>query len=182
MVKEILVASGITVSYVMIWQWGLTFGGDIANNLRRWAPRRGDKWHFDVVVLTIGGKQHYLWRAVDRDSYVLDVLVQSQRVMVTDKLKSYTAAMRDIIRGVEQRQHKGINNRAENSHQPTRRRVRQMKQFKSARLVQRFLSIHDPIANLFPLRRDHRPAANYRAAWAQACEVWVEVAGAKLTA
>ncbi len=107
---------------------------------------------------------------------------RAPQVMVTDKLKSYAAAKRDIMPGVEYRQHKGINNRAENFHQPTRRRERQMKRFKSARRVQRFLSIHDPIANLFHLRRDHRPAADYRAARAQAFEAWAEVAGAKLAA
>jgi len=203
MVEEMLGARGITVSYETIRQWGLKFGRDIANSLRRRAPRRGDKSHLDEVVLTIGGKHHYLWRAVDRDGFVLDVLVQSRRdkaaakrllrtlwkrqgraprVMVTDKLKSYAAGKRDIMPGVEPRQHKGINNRAENSHQPTRRRERQMKRFKSARHVQRFLSIHDPIANLFHLRRDHRPVVDYRAARAQAFETWAEVAGARLAA
>ena len=79
MVEEMLVARGITVSYETIRQWGLKFGRDIANNLRRREPRRGDKWHLDEVVLTIAGKHHYLWRAVDRDGFVLDVLVQSRR-------------------------------------------------------------------------------------------------------
>ena len=203
MVEEMLAARGITVSYETIRQWGLKFGRDIANTLRRQAPRRGDKWHLDEVVLTIAGKHHYLWRAVDRDGFVLDVLVQGRRdrkaakrllrklmkaqsraprVMVTDKLKSYAAARREIMPGVEHRQHKGINNRAENSHQPTRRRERQMKRFKSPRQVQRFLSIHDPIANLFHLHRDHRPAAEYRAARAQAFATWAEVAGARMAA
>ncbi|MHA7066222.1 IS6 family transposase [Azospirillum argentinense] len=203
MVEEMLTARGIVVSHETVRQWGLTFGREIADRLRRRAPRRGDKWHLDEVVLTIAGKKHYLWRAVDRDGFVLDVLVQSRRdakaakrllrkllkkqgwvprVMVTDKLKSYAAAKRDVMPGVEHRQHKGLNNRAENSHQPTRRRERQMKRFKSARQVQRFLSIHDPIANLFHLRRDHRPASNYRAARAQAFIAWAEVAGAPLAA
>src|SRR4051812_48899141 len=115
---------------------------------------------------------------------LLDVLVQSRRdkkaakrllrkllkkqmrpprVMVTDKLPSYGAAKKEIMPGVEHRRHKGLNNRAENSHQPTRRRERQMKRFKSAGQAQRFLSAHDQIANLFPPRRDHRPADQYRA-------------------
>ena len=203
MVEEMLAARGITVSYETVRQWGLKFGRDIANRLRRRAPRRGDKWHLDEVVLAIGGKRHYLWRAVDKNGFVLDVLVQSRRdakaakrllrkllkrqgveprVLVTDKLKSYAAAKRETMPGVEHRQHKGLNNRAENSHQPTRRRERQMKRFKSARQVQRFLSIHDPIANLFNLRRDHRPVADYRTARAQAFETWAEVAGARLAA
>ncbi len=103
-------------------------------------------------------------------------------MLVTDKLTSYAAAKRTIMPGVEHRQHKGISNRAENSHQPTRRRERQMTRFKSPRQVQRFLSIHDPIANLFHLRRDHRPASDCRAARAQAFTAWVEVAGAPLAA
>ncbi|HYH19879.1 MAG TPA: IS6 family transposase [Azospirillum sp.] len=203
MVEEMLAARGIVVSHETVRQWGLKFGREIADRLRRRAPRRGDTWHLDEVVLTIAGKKHYLWRAVDRDGYVLDVLVQSRRdakaakrllrkllkkqgwaprVVVTDKLKSYAAAKRDVMPGVEHRQHKGINNRAENSHQPTRRRERPMKRFKSPRQAQRFLSIHDPIANLFHLRRDHRSASNYRAARAQAFASWAEVAGAPLAA
>jgi putative transposase len=100
--------------------------------------------------------------------------------MVTDKLCSYSAAKKEIMPGVEYRQHKGLNNRAENSHQPTRRRERQMKRFKSARHVQRFVSIHDPIANLFYLRRGHVTASQYRAARSQAFEDWAEIAGAPL--
>src|SRR5215203_5061378 len=129
---------------------------------------------------------------------VLDILVQSRRnakaakrllrkllkkqgiaprVMITDKLASYGAAKREIMPGVEYRQHKGLNNRAENSHQPTRRRERQMKRFKSARQAQRFLSAHDQINNLFQLRRDHIPADQHRAARTQAFQTWAEVTG-----
>jgi putative transposase len=135
-------------------------------------------------VLKIAGKTHYLWRAVDQHGVVLDVLVQSRRdkkaakrllrkllkrqcraprVMITDKLGSYGAAKKEIMPGVEHRQHKGLNNRAENSHQPTRRRERQMKRFKSARQAQRFLSAHDPINNLFLLPRHRISATDYRA-------------------
>ena len=118
------------------------------------------------VVISIAGKKHWLWRAVDQHGLVLDILVQSRRdkkaakrlfrkllkkqgraprVLVTDKLKSYAAAKREIMPGVEP--HKGLNDRAENSHQPTRRRERIMKRFKSPRQVQRFLSVHDQVAN-----------------------------------
>jgi putative transposase len=113
----------------------------------------------DEVVITIADKKNWLWRAVDQDGFVLVVLVQSRRnikaakclmrklmkgqghsprVMITDKLRSYGAAKRDIMPGVEHRSHKGLNNRSENSHQPTRRRKRIMKGFKSARHLQRF--------------------------------------------
>ena len=135
---------------------------------------------------------------MDQNGVVLDILVQSRRdkhaakrllrkllkkqmrsprLLITDKLRSYGAAKREIMPGVEHRQHKGLNNRAENSHQPTRRRERQMKRFKSARQAQRFLSAHDQINNLFHLRRDHLPALQYRAARTQAFQTWAEVTG-----
>ena len=153
--------------------------------------------------MKIAGVKHWLWRAVDQDGFVLDVLVQSRRdkaaaarllrkllrkqmrpprVMVTDKLPSYGAAKKDLLPGVEHRQHKGLNNRAENSHQPTRRRERQMKQFKSVGQAQRFLSAHDGINNLFYLRRDHLPADQYRAARAKAFQTWAEITGVAGTA
>ena len=152
MVEELLAARGITVSHETVRQWGLKFGQAFANEIRRRLPRPGDKWHLDEVEIKIAGKKHWLWRAVDQDGTVLDVLVQSRRdkraakrllrkllkrqgrpprVMVTDKLASYPAAKKELMPGVEHRRHKGLNNRAENSHQPTRRRERQMKRFKS---------------------------------------------------
>src|SRR3954454_18650921 len=198
MVEEMLAARGISVTYETIWQWVLKFGREFANRLRRRAPRRGDKWHLDEVVITIAGTKHWLWRAVDQEGFVLDVLVQSRRdkkaakrllrkllkkqdraprVLITDKLASYGAAKGEVMPAVEHRKHKGLNNRAENSHQPTRRRERQMKRFKSPGQAQRFLSAHDGINNLFHLRRDHRPAAQYRAARTQALQTWAEVTG-----
>jgi putative transposase len=97
--------------------------------------------------------------------------------MITDKLASYGAAKREVMPSVEHRQHKGLNNRAENSHQPTRRRERQMKQFKSAGQAQRFLSTHDRINNLFYLRRDHVTAAEFRASRSQRFHIWAEICG-----
>lgn len=158
MVEELLAARGIRVSHETIRQWALKFGQDFANQIRRRLPKARDKWHHDEVVIKIAGVKHWLWRAVDQDGMVLDVLVQSRRdtqaakrllrkllkrqmrpsrVMITDKLGSYGAAKKEIIPSVEHRQHKGLNNRAENSHQPTRRRERQMKRFKSAGQAQR---------------------------------------------
>jgi putative transposase len=102
---------------------------------------------------------------------------RAPRVMITDKLASYPAAKKDLMPGVEHRRHKGLNNRAENSHQPTRRRERQMKRFKSPGQAQRFLSAHDPINNLFHLRRDHVTADRYRAARTPVFEVWADVTG-----
>ena len=97
--------------------------------------------------------------------------------MITDKLASYGAAKSEVMPGVEHRQHKGLNNRAENSHQPTRRRERQMKQFKSAGQAQRFLSAHDQINNLFHFRRDHVTAAEHRASRTQKFRIWAEISG-----
>src|ERR671910_1213587 len=198
MVEEMLAARGILVSHETVRQWALKFGQGFANGIRRRLPRPGDKWHLDEVQITIAGKKHWLWRAVDQDGIVLDALVQSQRdkraakrllrkllkrqgraprVMVTDKLASYPAAKNEVMPGIEHRRHKGLNNRAENSHQPTRRRERQMKRFKSPGQAQRFLSAHDGINNLFHLRRDHLPARQYRAARTRAFQTWAAVTG-----
>ena len=104
------------------------------------------------------------------------------RVLITDKLRSYAAAKREIMPGVEHRQHKGLNNRAENSHQPTRRRERIMKRFKSPRQVQRFLSIHDQIANVFARRPTQNIAAKFHSARIQAFTAWSEVTGVAMAA
>ncbi len=133
-VETILAARGIVVSDESIREWGLRFGRLFANELKRRRPRPGDKWHLDEVFIRVGGKQHYLWRAVDQNGHVLDILVQSRRntkaakrffrkllrglqyaprVIVTDKLGSYAAAKRTILPHVEHRQSKYLNNRAE---------------------------------------------------------------------
>src|SRR5215210_2725324 len=203
MVEEMLAARGIIVSHESVRQWALKFGQAFANRIRRRLPAAGDKWHLDEVVVKIAGVKHWLWRAVDQTGMVLDVLVQSRRnapaakrllrkllkkqcraprVLITDKLASYSAAKSEVMPSVEHRKHKGLNNRAENSHQPTRRRERQMKRFKSPGQAQRFLSAHDGINNLFHLRRDHLPAVQYRAARTQAFQTWAEVTGVAATA
>src|SRR3954447_27016432 len=198
MVQEMLAARGIIVSHENVRQWARKFGQALANQIRRRLPGAGDKWHLDEVVIMIAGVKHWLWRAVDQTGIVLDVLVQSRRDakaakrllrkllkrqggaprgMITDKLASYPAAKRDLMPGVEHRRHKGLNNRAENSHQPTRRHERQMKRFKSPRQAQRFLSAHNQINNLFHLRRDHLSANEYRAARARAFGTWADISG-----
>ena len=198
MVDELLAARGIIVSYETVRQWAQKFGQSFANQIRRRLPAAGDKWHMDEVVITISGVKHWLWRAVDQTGTVLDILVQSRRdtqaakrllrkllkrqcrpprVMITDKLASYGSAKREVMPSVEHRKHKGLNNRAENSHQPTRQRERQMKRFKSPGQAQRFLSAHDGINNLFHLRRHQLPATQYRADRTQTFQVWAEVTG-----
>ncbi len=198
MVEEMLGARGIVVSHEPVRQWALKFGQEFANQIWRRLPCAGDKWHLDEVVIRIAGVKHWLWRAVDQTGMVLDVLVQSRRdkraakrllrkllkrqcraprVMITDRLSSYGAIRRELIHGIEHRQHKGLNNRAENSHQPTRRRERQMKRIKSARQAQRFLSAHVQVVNLFHLRRDHVAASGHRASRARAFEAWADISG-----
>ncbi len=197
-VELILAARGVVVSYESIREWGLRFGRLFANSLKRRRPQPGDKWHLDEVFIRMQGEVHYLWRAVDQDGHVLDILVQSRRntkaakrffrkllrglqyvprVIVTDKLRSYATAKRDILPGVEHRQSRYLNNRAEVSHQPTRRRERQMQRFKSARHAQRFLSTHCRIHNHFQLRRHRLPADEYRAARDAAFRTWHDVVG-----
>ena len=170
MVEEMLAARGVDVSHETIRRWALKFGQGLANDIRQRLPQAGDKWHLDKVVIGIAGRKLWLWRAVDQNGAVLDVLVRSRRdaraakrllrkllkrqtctprVMITDKLRGYGAAAKSIMPGVEHRQHKGLNNRAENSHQPTRRHERIMKRFKSPKQAQRFLATHDQVANLF---------------------------------
>jgi putative transposase len=159
-VEEMLGARGISVTYETIRQWGLKFSRELANRIRRRAPRRGDKWHLDEVVITIAGRSIGCGaRLTKRASFSMsssragatrrppsvctvncEEAEASARVLITDKLKSYSAAKRQILPGVEHRQHKGLNNRAENSPQPTRRRERIMKRFKSPRQVQQFLA------------------------------------------
>lgn len=202
-VEELLAQRGIVVTYETVRQWCLKFGQTYANELRRRRSRCGDKWHMDEVVLSIQGKKHYLWRAVDQHGNVLDILVQSRRnkkaakrffrkllkglhyvprVIITDKLKSYAAAKREILPGVEHRQHKRLNNRAENSHQPTRLREKKMRRFKSARHAQRFLSAFGRIYEHFKPRRHRMNAQEYRARLRCRFQVWNEVTGVKLVA
>ncbi|MCT4576382.1 MULTISPECIES: IS6 family transposase [Alphaproteobacteria] len=198
MVEDLLAERGIIVSHQTVRAWAEKFGREFAKTIRRRsAGKLGDKWHLEEVVISIGGRKHWLWRAVDQEGFVLDVLVQARRdrraalrlmrrlltrqghpprVLVTDKLRSYPAAKRQIMPGVEHRSHKGLNNRAENSHQSTRRRERVMKRFKSARQLQRFASIHDPIANLFHLPRHKMTSADFRELRAAAMEAWRDIA------
>ncbi|MDQ0835988.1 putative transposase [Streptomyces achromogenes] len=147
-VEELMLERGMVVSYETIRRWCGKFGEAYGNALRRRQPRPGDKWHLNEVFIKINGVQRYLWRAVDQDGNVLDILVQNRRdkaaarrffrrlmkktrtvprVIVTDKLRSYGAAHREVMPSVEHRQSKYLNNRAENSHQPTRQRERAMK-------------------------------------------------------
>jgi putative transposase len=165
-----LLERGIVVSYETVRRWALKFGPDYARRLMRKTASRHDIWHLDEVVVTIAGKRHWLWRAVDQDDCVLDEIVQCRRDTkaakhllrrllrkqgrpprrtITDKLGSYAAAQRQVMPEVEHRSHKGLNNRAENSHLPFRQRERARQGFRSAGGLQRFVNVFSAVRNLF---------------------------------
>jgi putative transposase len=152
---------GVTLTYEAVRYWCRKFGQTYTTQLRCRRPRPAGTWHPDEVLLTIHGGRHYLWRAVDQDGDILDILIQRRHntaatkeffrklvkgltyvppVVVTDELRSYEAAKRELLPGVEHRQHRYLNSRAENSHQPTRQRERTMRRFKSAGQAQRYLT------------------------------------------
>lgn len=191
-VEDLLAERGIVVSYESIRVWMAKFGPQFAAKVRRNRPAPADKWHLDEVVISMRGVKHWLWRAVDSNGDVLDILVQSRRnktaalrffhklfkrwgeprVLVTDKLRSYGAALNDLAPGIEHRQHKGLNNRAEASHRHTRRREKIMGRFKSPGQAQLFLSVHDQTAALFRPNRHQLSARSYRHARSDAFELW----------
>jgi len=189
----ILAERGIVVTHESIRHWCLKFGADFARKLRRRRPQPGDTWHLDEVFIRIRGVLHYLWRAVDQHGVALDILVQERRNgaaakrffkrllhglrykprrLVTDGLRSYGVAQRAILPNVRHRTSRYLNNRAENSHRPTRRRERQMQRFKSPDQAQRFLSAHAMIYGHFRPRRHLMPAASYRLVRSKAFRIW----------
>jgi putative transposase len=192
-VELILAERGIAVTHESIRRWGLKSGGDFARKLRRRRPRPGDTWHLDEVFLRVNGKLHYLWRAVDQHGVALDILAQDRRDataakrffkrllaglkykprrIIADGLRSYGAAKREVLPGVRHRTSRYLDNRAENSHGPTRRRERQMQRFKSPEQAQRFLSSHAMIHGHFRPRRHLMTAAQHRRARTEAFRVW----------
>ncbi len=192
-VELILAERGVVITHESIRQWCRTFGADVAQRLRKRRPRPGDTWHMDEVFIRINGAQHYLWRAADQDGVVLDILVQERRNgtaakrffkrllaglrykpkhIIADGLRSYGVAHREVLSEVRHRTSRYLNNRAENSHRPTRRRERQMQRFKSADQAQRFLSAHGMIYGHFRPRRHLMTAAEYRRARTKAFQIW----------
>ena len=192
-VEDLLAERGIMVSYETVRRWVNHFGPKIAADLRKRRPKPHTTWHLDEVYLKIDGRLVYLWRAVDAEGEVLDVLVQTRRnkraalklmrkllkkygfvpdKLVTDDLRSYRAAASDL--GLSKRHERGRwhNNRAENSHQPTRRRERRMQGFKSPGSAQRFLSAHAATYNTFNVQRHLISARTHRAFRASAMNAW----------
>ena len=196
-IEEMMRERGIIVSYETIRWWCLKFVEAYAKRIRSRSSRPGDRWHLDEVFLKIKGEVQYLWRAVDQDGEVLDILVQphrnkratkkffrkllkglkyAPRVIVTDKLGSYSAAKQDVLPSVDHQREKYHNNRAENSHQPTRERERRMRGFKSAGHAQRFLSAFSTVASFFRPGRHLFRAANYREIMRRRFAQWFEIA------
>lgn len=192
-VELILADRGVVVTHESIRHWCQKFGAEFAKRLRRRRPRPGDTWHLDEVFIRIRGMLHYLWRAVDQHGVVLDILVQEKRDgvaakrffrrlltglqyrpkrLITDGLRSYGVARRALLPDVKHRTSRYLNNRAENSHRPTRRRERQMPRFKSRDQAQDFLSAHALIYGHFRPRRHRLTAARYRRARTKAFRTW----------
>jgi len=182
-IEDLLAACGIVVSYESVRLWCNKFGPKYAKRLKRRHQGFGDTFFIDEVFVKIGGIQHYLWRAVDQDGEVIDVFLQSRRdgkaakrffrrllkthrseprKIVTDKLRSYGVAQRELIPDTIHDTSQYANNRAELSHQPTRVRERGMRRFKSTQQAQRFLTVHAAVYNLFNLGRHLVSAKNYR--------------------
>jgi putative transposase len=192
-IEEMMAVRGVEVTYETVREWCRKFGALYAKQLRKRRPRIGSKWHLDEVFLKINGVQHYLWRAVDQNGVTIDILVQPKRdrwaalrffrkllraageaprVIITDKLRSYAAAKRRILPEVEHRQSRYLNNRCENSHQPTRIRERHMKRFQNPEQAQHFLSTFESINAVFRLRRHLLSAARHRRQLQHALKLW----------
>jgi len=198
-VEELLAERGVEVSYETIRRWVLTFGPVIAHQLRARRPKPHSRWHLDEMSVRMGGKQMYLWRAVDAEGEVLEVLVQAKRdkraalklirklpkkhgtaptEWVTDKCPAYGAALRGLkIQRAVHTQAKRANNRAESSHVPVRRREWKLQGFKSPGSAQRFLSMHAAIYNAFTVPRHLTTARTHRLLRAAAFATWRETAG-----
>ena len=198
-VEELLAERGLEVSYETVRRWVLKFGATVAQRLRKRRPRPSDRWHLDEMVVRIAGRRMYLWRAVDHEGEILDILVQRRRnkraalrlmrkllrkhgvapkLVVTDKLRSYGAAFRDLHLTCRHDQGLRKNNRAENSHQVVRRRERKMQRFKSAASAQRFLSMHAAVHNTFNHQRHLISPSTLRIFRAEAAAQWLDAVAA----
>lgn len=196
-VEELMLERGVDVSYEAIRRWTVKFGPVIAHALRRRQPRPGDVWHLDEVVVKIAGRSYWLWRAVDQHGVVLEEILQPRRDkraakrllvklmkrwgfvpkrIITDKLRSYGAAKREVAPGLGHWSHKGLNNRAENSHLPFRKRERAMQGFRSPGTLQRFVSMQSATRNRFSVPARRRSALTIRYHRLEAFDAWKSAA------
>ena len=192
-VEELMLERGIDVSYETIRRWTVKFGPLIARTLRRRQPRPGHVWHLDEVVVKIAGRSFWLWRAVDQHGVVLEEILQPKRDkraakrllvklmkrwgfvpkrIITDKLRSYGAAKREVAPRLDHWSHKGLNNRAENNHLPFRKRERVMQGFRSPGALQRFVSIQSATRNCFSVPARRRSAITIRYHRLEALAAW----------
>jgi putative transposase len=195
-IEDILAERGITVSREAIRLWCIKFGAIYARRLKRKHRGYGDTFYLDEAFVKINGKQHYLWRAVDQDGEVVDVYLQAKRdeaaakrffkrlirghgreprEIVTDNLRSYGVAHRELIPDTIHSTEQYENNRAEQSHEATRVRERGMRRFKSAGQAQRFVTAHSAVSNLFNLGRHLVRAWHYRNLRSSAFAEWSRV-------
>jgi putative transposase len=195
-VEELLAAKGIDVSDETVRNWCVKFGNQYSSQIRKKRGQLGDIWYLDEVFIKVNGVLHYLWRAVDQDGDELDIHVQKHRnkkaamkffktllkgqqamplKIITDKLRSYSAAKREIMPSVNHSTEQYENNRCELSHQPGRQQERQMRRFKSQGQAQRFLSGNGVVNNLFSLGRHLMRAKSYRTLRERAFNEWTRV-------
>ena len=192
-VEDLLAERGVIVTYEAIRQWSIKFGAEYVRRLKGRQGPLGDTWYLDEVFVTVNGQRQYLWRTVDQDGEVIDILVQPRRYgraariffrkslksqrkepfrLVTDKLESYRVAHRELMPLISHDTSQYANNLAELSHQPTRQRERHMRRFKSPDQAQRFLHVHGLVQNMFRVGRHKLRAVHHRILRAGSLSVW----------
>jgi putative transposase len=202
-IEELLLERGVIVSYETIRRWCDKFGQEFAHRVKQARQAPGTTWHLDEVFVKIDGEPYLLWRAVDQHGAELDILLQKRRdtaaakrffqrllvqypngphKIVTDQLRSYPAAKAELpalagVKHVFVKAAARVNNRAENSHQPTRERERRMKGFRKPWRTQRFLSSFGPIRQHFAINREQLGAVQHRKELIKRFAVWHHITG-----
>ena len=195
-IKERMEYRGILLSHETIRAWCYKFGPHFCSIIKKRDHKPKDKWHLDEMHLKINGEVYYLWRAVDSNGLELDVFLQKRRnkksairfltrllgsypmprVIVTDKLSSYIKPIRSMTKGTDHRRHKGLNNRVENAHQPTRRKEKCLIKFKSPRGAQHVLSLMGQVRNIFTVGKYKNTASEQRDQFNNAKDIWDQAA------
>lgn len=196
-VEELMLARGIKISYETIRTWSIKYGNLYSAEIKKRKPAKGDKWHIDEMCIKMNGQRFWLFRAVDQFGYELDIMLQPRRnkkavirffskllkdcqyiprVIVTDRLRSYYAPCKGMFPKTNYRKHKGLNNRVENAHQPTRKREKQMVRFKSAASAQQFIAAHGQVRNLFMVGRYNSSASSRKIRIAESLGIWDSIA------